>query len=165
MEEDQTPFPEAQAAGADSPPQQQDVPPQQNPPPQTQTQTQHSPQFYKPNVDVSVYVLLNKLFIMLDRRQRGYLTVKDFVRLGFAMTEKKPTIASAEFMLEQANIAGNGKVDRDEFMGYCDRLAQMPIDLATAQLTCFVNRLARADSIQDKEIERQALASITMDDV
>ena len=32
MEEDQTPFPEAQAAGADSPPQQQDVPPQQNPP-------------------------------------------------------------------------------------------------------------------------------------
>jgi hypothetical protein len=122
-------------------------------------------QFYKPNISNELYILTLKLFKLLDQKSRGYLNVKDFVRLGYAMTEEKPTIAAAEFMLEQANISGTGRVDQDEWMGYAERLKDMPNDLAIAQLTAFVNRLERNNQQEYAALERKALKSLEMDDV
>ena len=128
-------------------------------------QTDDTQQYYKPNLPTGIYKLVVKIFGLLDKKGKGYLTVKDFVRLGYAMTEERPTIAAAEFMLEQANSSGSGRVDRDEFMGYCDRLQPMPEDLLSVQLNAFVHRLERNNAVELAELQRVALKSVSLDDV
>ena len=117
------------------------------PPPEDDDETNQT--YYRPDLPNSIYALVKKLWTLLVRKDRGYLRVADFVRLGQAMSEEKPTVASAEFMLEQANISGTGRVDRDEWMGYCERLKRMPEELGIAQLTAFI---ARLETINAKEL-------------
>jgi len=105
--------------------------------------------FYRPDLPPAIYRLVKKLWNLLDKKGKGFLRVSDFIRLGTAMTEEKPTIAAAEMQLNQANISGSGRVDCDEWMGYCERLKSMPQDLCEIQLTAFV---ARLEKINAKEL-------------
>ena len=127
------------------------------PPPEEEEEEDEEDQHFRPDLPDSIFILVKDLWTLLDRKKKGYIRTTDFIRLGQAMTQSKPTIASAEFMLEQANISGSGRVDRDEWFGYCERLKRMPVDLCAANLEAFIARLVR---INAKELE--ALEEIAM---
>ena len=57
--------------------------------------------------------------------------------------EEKPSPLAANFMLEQANISGTGRVDKDEWMAYSERLNGADDDLVVYQLTALEARLVR----------------------
>ena len=135
----------------------EDPPPPPPSPPEEEEEEEEEDQHFRPDLPDSIFILVKDLWTLLDRKKKGYIRTADFIRLGQAMTQTKPTIASAEFMLEQANISGSGRVDRDEWMSYCERLKRMPVDLCTANLEAFIARLGR---INAKELE--ALEDIAM---
>ena len=98
---------------------------------------------YTPDLDPQLLNLVRKVWDLLDLKNRGYLKVDEFVRLGSAMCEEKPTILAAEFMLSEANISGTGRVDKDEWMAYAERLGSGDHDLMIAMMTTLVARLER----------------------
>ena len=98
---------------------------------------------YVPDIKPALLKLVRKIWNLLDLKKRGYLKVDEFIRLGHAMCEEKPSILAAEFMLKEANISGTGRVDKDEWMAYAERLGSGDHDLTVNMLTCIVARLER----------------------
>ena len=98
---------------------------------------------YTPDLKPSLLKKVRKIWDLLDLKGRGYLKVDEFIRLGHAMCEEKPSILAAEFMLKEANISGTGRVDKDEWMAYAERLGSGDHELMVEMLTCIVARLER----------------------
>ena len=98
---------------------------------------------YTPDLKPKVLELVRRIWDLLDVRRRGYLKVDEFVRLGCALCEDKPSPLAAEFMLQEANISGTGRVDKDEWMAYSERLNSADDDLVVYQLTALEARLVR----------------------
>ena len=98
---------------------------------------------YTPDLKPEALALVRRIWDLLDVRRRGYLKLDEFVRLGSALCEEKPSPLAANFMLEQANISGTGRVDKDEWMAYSERLNGADDDLVVYQLTALEARLVR----------------------
>ena len=98
---------------------------------------------YTPDLKPEVLRLVQRIWELLDVKQRGYLKVDEFVRLGSALCEEKPSPLAAEFMLKEANISGTGRVDKDEWMAYSERLRNGDHDLVVYQMSSLVARLER----------------------